>query len=187
MTNEILKAIHYRRTVNQNSFTDKPISQADIMLILEAANAAPTHKRTQPWRFVVFQEAGLLQLGTELSRIYKAITPAEKYTALMEENMGKKATQSNVAIAIIVNYTGDVPEWEELAATSCAVQNIWLAAHSLGIGGYWATPGLINHLTEFLALAENQKCIGLFYLGHHESDPREPVRTAIADKVRWVK
>lgn len=187
MTNEVLKAIHYRRTVNQNSFTDKAISAEDIMTILEAANAAPTHKRTQPWRFVVFQENGLVQLGAELSRIYKTITPAEKYTALTEENMGKKATQSTVAIAIIVNYTGDVPEWEELAATACAVQNIWLSAHSLGIGGYWATPGLIHHLGEFLALEENQKCIGLFYLGHHESDPREPVRSAIADKVRWVK
>ena len=187
MTNEILKAIHFRRTVNQNSFSDQAISQADILTILEAANAAPTHKRTQPWRFVVFQENGLLELGAELSRIYKAVTPAEKYTALTEENMGKKATQSNVAIAIIVNYTGDVPEWEELAATACSVQNIWLAAHSLGIGGYWATPSFINHLGEYLALTENQKCIGLFYLGHHESASREPVRTPIAEKVRWVK
>lgn len=187
MSQEILETIHYRRTVNQNSFTDQEISQEDILTILEAANAAPTHKRTQPWRFVVFQKDGLTRLGAELSRIYKAITPAEKYTEQTEINMGKKATDSNVAIAIIVNYTGDVPEWEELAATSCAVQNIWLSSHALGLGGYWATPGLINHLGSFLQLEENQKCIGLFYLGHHNSEPREPVRTPIADKVRWEK
>lgn len=185
MSNEVLKAIQYRRTVNQNSFTDKEIAKEDILAILEAANAAPTHKRTQPWRFVVFQKEGLVRLGAELSRIYKAVTPAEKYTEATELNMGKKATQSNVAIAIVVNYTGELPEWEELAATACAVQNLWLAAHALGLGGYWATPGLINHLGGFLNLEENQKCIGLFYLGHHESEPREPARSPIADKVRW--
>lgn len=183
--NEILKAIHYRRSVFQPAFTQEAISDADLLAILEAANAAPTHKRTQPWRFVVFRKEGLQRLGAELGRIYKEITPAEKYTELMEQNMAKKATQSNVALAIIVNYTGELPEWEELAATAAAVENLWLAAHSLGIGGYWATPGLINHLGNFLNLEENQKCIGLFYLGHHASEAREPVRTPIQDKIRW--
>lgn len=185
LNNEVLKAIHFRRTVNQNSFTDQEISKEDILTILEAANAAPTHKRTQPWRFVVFQKEGVQRLGNELARIYKAVTPAEKYTELTEQNMAKKATMSNVALAIIVNYTGELPEWEELAATACAVENLWLAAHSIGIGGYWASPGLINHLGNFLNLEENQKCIGLFYLGHHNAESREPVRSPIEDKIRW--
>ena len=187
MSNRVLETIQTRRTVTQNSFTQEEISKEDILTLLEAANAAPTHKRTQPWRFVIFRKDGLEQLGSELAKIYKNITPAEKYTEATEQNMAKKATMSNVAIAIIVNYTGDVPEWEELAATSCAVQNIWLAAHSMGIGGYWATPGLINHLGDFLQLEENQKCIGLFYLGHHNAESREPVRSPIDTKIRWVE
>src|SRR5690606_12490284 len=119
-------------------------------------NAAPTHKRTQPWRFVVFRNEGLIRLGDELARIYKSVTPTEKYNELTEQNMGNKAKQSKAAVAIIVNYTGDLPEWEELAATACAVENMWLAASSIGIGGYWATPGLIDHIGAFLNLQENQ-------------------------------
>ncbi|UIR56160.1 nitroreductase [Sphingobacterium sp. SRCM116780] len=185
LSNEVLKAIHYRRSVFQANFTDQEINKEDILTILEAANAAPTHKRTQPWRFTIFKGEGLTRLGTELSRIYKTVTPAEKYVEKTEITMGEKATQSQVAIALVVNYTKEVPEWEELAATACAVENMWLAAHSLGLGGYWATPGLINHLGGFLNLEENQKCIGLFYLGHHETEAREPVRSPIADKIRW--
>lgn len=185
LNNEVLKAIHYRRSVFQANFTDQEISKEDIVTILEAANAAPTHKRTQPWRFTIFKGEGLIRLGSELSRIYKAITPTEKYLEKTEMTMGDKATQSQVAIALIVNYTGEVPEWEELAATAAAVQNMWLASHSLGIGAYWATPGLINHLGQFLHLEENQKCIGLLYMGHHETEPREPVRSPIENKIRW--
>ncbi len=184
-SNEVLEAIQGRRAVMQNNFTEQEVSKEDILTILDAANAAPTHKRTQPWRFVIFRKEGLERLGTELARIYKDITPTEKYSELAEQNMAKKATMSNVALAIIVNYTGELPEWEELAATSCAVENLWLATHSLGLGGYWATPGLIHHMGEFLKLENNQKCIGLFYLGHHNSEPRTPARTPIEDKIRW--
>ena len=187
MKNEVLNAIHYRRTVNQNSFTDQDISKDDIVTILEAANAAPTHKRTQPWRYVIYRNEGLKTLGAELSRIYKNITPGEKYSEVTEVNMGKKATDATVAIAIIVNYSYELPEWEELAAVACSVQNLWLAAHSLGIGGYWASPGLINHMGDFLSLQENQKCIGIFYLGYHNSEAREPARSPIEDKIRWVE
>lgn len=188
MRNEVLRAIHFRRSVMQPAFSDQEIAKEDIQTLLEAANAAPTHKRTQPWRFVVFRGEGLDRLGAELARIYRETTPPEKYTEFTEQIMAKKATTSKVAIAIIVNYSGELPEWEELAATACAVQNMWLAAHSIGLGGYWASPGLINHLGDFLQLADNQKCIGLFYLGHPASlEEREPVRSPIEEKVRWVE
>ncbi|MVZ65560.1 nitroreductase [Sphingobacterium sp. DK4209] len=183
--NEILRAIQTRRSVFQASFTDQEVSREDILTILEAANAAPTHKRTQPWRFTIFRNEGLVRLGDELARIYKSVTPAEKYTEATEQNMAKKATQSKAAIAIIVNYTGELPEWEELCATAAAVENMWLAAHSIGLGGYWASPGLINHIGQFLNLEPNQKCIGFFYLGHHQSEEREPVRSSIEEKIRW--
>ncbi|MBV2226376.1 MULTISPECIES: nitroreductase [Sphingobacterium] len=185
LQNEVLKNIEYRRAVFQANYTDQEVTREELLTILEAANAAPTHKRTQPWRFVVFRNEGLIRLGDELARIYKSVTPAEKYTEATEQNMAKKATQSKAALAIIVDYSGDLPEWEELAATACAVENMWLAAASIGIGGYWATPGLINHIGPFLNLKENQRCIGFFYMGHHESEPREPVRSPIEDKIRW--
>ena len=100
--------------------------------------------------------------------------------------MGAKATQSAAAIAIVVNFSGAVPEWEEIAATACAVQTMWLAATSIGLGGYWASPGLINHIGPFLKLEENQRCIGLFYIGKpKEVEKREAVRSPLEDKIRW--
>ena len=183
--NKTLHDIKYRRAIFQNNFTQDPVTREDILTLLEAADSAPTHKRTQPWRFIVFREKGLLRLGQELSRIYREITPSDKYSTKTEENMGAKATMSQSAIAIVVNYSGDVPEWEELAATACAVQNMWIAAQSIGLGGYWASPGLIQHIGPFLELEPNQTCLGFFYLGHPSADEREPVRSPLTEKVRW--
>ena len=79
-----------------------------------------------------------------------------------------------------------VPEWEEIAATAMAVQNMWLVATELGIGAYWSSPGLINYFGEFLNLAQGERCLGFFYMGYPES-PAEPVsRLPLEDVVEWL-
>lgn len=188
MMNPVLDAIQKRRAVFQKQYNDSVISDEDLQAILEAGNAAPTHKRTEPWRFVIFRKKGLGKLGKELARLYKETTPADTYNEKKAENTLEKAKAANVVVAIVVNYTGRVPEWEELAATACAVQNMWLAAHSLGIGSYWSSPQTIQHLDGFLDLDENQKCIGLFYMGHTDVEAALPNRTEVDDKIlKWVE
>tara|TARA_B100001250_G_C19287505_1_gene565992 strand:- start:299 stop:562 length:264 start_codon:yes stop_codon:yes gene_type:complete len=61
------------------------------------------------------------------------------------------------------------PEWEEIAATSMAVQNIWLSCVNRNIGGYWSTPPYIKHLNSFLNLKKNERSLGFFYLGCYDT------------------
>ncbi|HMZ24941.1 MAG TPA: nitroreductase family protein, partial [Saprospiraceae bacterium] len=78
-----------------------------------------------------------------------------------------------------------LPEWEEIASTATAVENMWLMATALGIGSYWSTPGIINHLQPFLSLSDNQKCIGLFYMGYTDVELPASKREDISTKVQW--
>ena len=50
----IFDIIKKRRSVFPAQYSDEPIAQADIEKVLEAANWAPTHRYTEPWRFKVF-------------------------------------------------------------------------------------------------------------------------------------
>ena len=38
-----------------DQYNDSPIKEEELKKILEVANWAPTHKKTEPWRFKVFQ------------------------------------------------------------------------------------------------------------------------------------
>ena len=62
-----------------------------------------------------------------------------------------------------------------------------LTAEALNIGAYWSSPSLISGLGEFLGLAENEKCYGLFYMGYHNEEPREAKRTPMVEKVKWME
>ena len=45
--------IRNRRSVFPDQYNDRPIARETLERLLEAANWAPTHKKTEPWRFRV--------------------------------------------------------------------------------------------------------------------------------------
>ncbi len=183
---KISELIKKRRSVFPAQYNGKPIEKEAIKQILEAANWAPTHKKTEPWRFKVLQGEVLLQFGEFLAEKYKVTT--EKYSAFKEKKILKKFEQS--ACVIVISMQRDkkerIPEWEEIASTAMAVQNMWLVATHLGIGAYWSSPALKEFAPEFLDFTEGEKCLGFFYMGNFDGDLLEGKRTPIDEKVEWL-
>lgn len=183
----ILNNIKYRRSIFPASYTTQKISNETILELLTYANYAPTHKLTQPWQFTVFKENGLLRLAEKMAELYKEQTSAEQFLQKKYESIKEKITLAAAVIVIRITYSGVVPQWEEVAAVGCAVQNLWLAAKAKGIGGYWSTPGTISNLGHFLKLKDEEECLGLFYLGYHEEKQTEGHRKPIAEKISWIE
>ena len=63
----------------------------------------------------------------------------------------QKCIQSNCIIAIFMtrDVTESVPEWEEIAATAMAVQNMWLTCVENNIGCYWSSPKYMSLMNDF--------------------------------------
>ncbi len=163
---QILKQIiESRRSIFPKDYSGEEIENDVLDEILNSANFAPNHKRTKPWRFKVFRGEEKSELGKKLAEIYKTITPPEVFLEKKYLDISNKISKADVVITTSVNFSGLVPEWEEIAATAMAVQNMYLTCTANQIGCYWSTPGIIHHLGAFLGLEENQKCYGLFYLG----------------------
>ena len=185
---EILNSIiKERRSVFPASYIPKEIPKHVIEQILENANYAPTHKLTQPWRFVVLRNEAKTRLGFTLGKLYKENIPADKFLQKKLDSFSVKTAQAACIIAISMKVSGKIPEWEELAAVSCAVQNMALTAQALNVGAYWSSPPLIDHLGDFLSLDNDEKCIGLFYMGYHNETSADANRTPIQDKVIWME
>jgi len=180
--------IKRRRSVFPASYTREEIPVDVIRQILESANYAPTHKLTQPWRFIVFRNEGKATLGQELSRLYMEITPKHQFLQKKYDSIIEKVAQASCVIALNVKLNTDkVPEWEELAALACAVQNMALSAEALNVGAYWSSPGMIANLNDYLNLEEQEKCYGIFYMGYHNEAPREAQRSPMEEKIKWIE
>ncbi|RXM37951.1 nitroreductase [Chryseobacterium sp. CH21] len=162
----ILKEIiEQRRSIFPKDYTDTEISQEVVEEIVNSATFAPNHKRTKPWRFKIFKGEEKAQLASEMQAIYKAITPEQLFLEKKYADIGFKINKANVVVSIVVNFSGMVPEWEEIAATSMAVQNMYLTCTANNIGCYWSSPKIVENLKDSLTIEENQQCLGLFYMG----------------------
>lgn len=181
----IFDLIRQRRSVFPAQYIDKPIAKSDIEKILEAANWAPTHRKTEPWRFKVLQGNSKEALGTFIATKYQEVE--ERPKKMKVKKMLEKASKSAAIIAICMqrDEKESIPEWEEIAATAMAVQNMWLCCTELGIGCYWSSPGLIKYMNEFFEMNVGEKCLGFLYMGYYEGEILEQTREPIEDKVVW--
>jgi len=190
MSKEIDKVIHQRRAVYPKHYSDETISKKTILQILENANMAPTHKYTQPWLFKIFSKDSRLKLGIEMvSEFKKKSQDSVKNQNLKEKKILDKCNKSKFIIAICMKRDdkSSIPEWEEIAATSMAVQNMWLTCTARNIGCYWSTPKFANKLNEFLGLNKNEKCLGFFYLGMFKHEKLDRTRRDnINKKIKWM-
>jgi len=180
--------IQGRRSVFPAQYNDQTISKEEIVTILEAANWAPTHKRTEPWRFKVLQGESQGRLADFLAETYK-----EKGNNFSEFKYNKyKANPRKAACVIAICMQRDpleaIPEWEEIAATAMAVQNMWLQAHEMKIGAYWGSPGICKYMDGFFELEKGERCLGFFYMGKYDGVLDQGIRkSAIQEKTVWIK
>ena len=183
--NEIIKG---RRSVFPPDYVDKEIPDDVILQLLENANWAPTHKLTEPWRFKVVKSEAKKRLGNFLAEKYKSTVPNEQFLQKKYDKLVCNSVKSGAVILICFQRDPEekIPEWEELASVAAAVQNLWLSCHAYGICAYWSTPVVINFISEFVELAPNERCMGIFYMGYYGSQPKNASRTRIGDKTEWI-
>lgn len=185
--------IQNRRSLYPAVFNDETVDNAVVEAMLENANWAPTHKLTEPWRFVVFSGEGLQKLANFQSDLYRKMTEANgTFDQKKYEKLQKKPLLCShiIAIGMKRDLKERVPEIEEIMATACAVQNMYLTASAYGIGGYWGTGGVTYYeeAKSFFGLAPEDKLLGFFYLGVPKTDKwPEGRRDPISEKVSWVR
>jgi nitroreductase len=192
--NKISKIIRSRRSVYADEFVKQNIPDQLLNEILINATYAPTHKMTEPWRFIVLKDNYLEQLGSYLADYYRDFYfqkfPAEE--ALEKYNLLKKYPLNSacvIGVVMVRNRKIDLPEWEEIAAVSSAVQNMALTCTAYNVGSYWSTSaGAIDYVKQF-GLAENETSLGLMYVGYYPDDlePSRKKRTPILNKVTYFK
>jgi nitroreductase len=188
-SNSINELIRSRRSSFVDQFAKgKKIPDEIIFDILDNANHAPTHKLTEPWRFIIFTGKGLQTLAEKQAEIYQR-EAGEKFKQSKYEKLLVTPQQCSHVIAIVMKRHEEVPEIEEISAVACAVENIYLSLAAYDIGGYWSTGGItyMKGAKEWLGLHQNDRLLGFFSLGYIATSSPYRKPGVIEEKIKWVK
>jgi nitroreductase len=186
---EITEVIKNRRTIYPEQYTERKIHKEIVEDVLNNAIWAPTHGKTQPWRFQVFMNVSKIELSEFLSNLYKNNNKGDSFNEMKYNKLKNRPLQAPVVIAVIMkrDETQRISELEEVEAVACAIQNMYLTCTAYGIGGFWATPKLMytQEMNEFLSLSSDEKCLGLFYMGYPSIDWPKGQRKPIEYLTQW--
>lgn len=161
--NGVIENILTRRSVR--AFTDKEISKEDIDLLVKAALYAPSARNLQTWRFTVLTKKDDIKA---LSEAIGKVLERDGYNMY------------NPSLVIIPSNKKDSPYGRD--DNACALENIFLAAHSMGIGSVWINqlngisddPEIRKILNRF-EIPEEHIIFGIAALGYSAEEEKKQV------------
>ena len=199
-----MKVIQDRRSIRE--WTDEPVSEEDLAMILEAGRQAPSGENAQPWRFIVVKDpatrkklAALAGGGSGRRFTAEFVTKQmhERFVGLKDEAKKKAAFEKltsgqvsqfseNAPVTIIVCGKKDV--WDTPYDTSAAIENMLLMITALGLGACWVIAVCFDvreeeRTKELLGIPEGFKTISLISVGNptrpHRQRPRLPIHQLV--------
>ena len=183
----VIQVIRDRRS--QKTFTTRPVNEADIRTLLDAAVLAPNHKMTQPWGFAVLGPRARRRYG----EIKAALRVREETDAAIAEEKRAKITAETAALPAVVVVTQHLEgepnrRREDYAAIFMAIENMLLAATSMGLGSKVHTGDIMNAvpMRELIQAQENEQIVAIVHFGEAAEEMKPKTRTPAADKTRWL-
>lgn len=180
----LYKAIYSRRDVRSH-FTSRSIDDDILARILNAAHHAPSVGFSQPWNFILIKEMITKKkikdsFEQEKNRSSKLIEEPKKSKYLSFKLEGILESPINLCVTydptkfgpFVIGRTS-IPE-AGLYSVCCAVQNLWLAARTEGIGLGWVSILSNDALKEVLELPKHVVPIAYLCLGYVDEFAQKP-------------
>jgi len=194
-----LETISKRRSIRK--FQDKEIPKEMIEKILDAATQAPSPKNLQPWKFIVVTKSNketmlqVMRSGIENSKERMKDFPDINH--FLASAINSTRVMKEAPITVFVFNTVDDHTWVErrmefrlsecanTQSIGAAIENMLLAAESLGIGSLWICDIFFAYQEICHWLDEKCQLVAAIALGYADENPNERPRKMIDNVVQW--
>jgi len=161
---EVLEAIKTRKSIRRYKTT--PIDDKTIELVLEAARWAPSWRNTQCWRFIVVRDEGVKAeladvLGTNRAADATRTAPVVIVACAVLRTSGYSRDGEPAT---------DKGDWY-MFDVALAMQNLVLAAHSLGLGTVHVGLFDAKKVATILRVPSDSCVVEMTPLGYPEQEP----------------
>lgn len=192
--NDTLQSIFTRRSIRM--FSDKQVTDENLKIILDAANHAPSAHNQQSWRFIVLRGDSKNELAkfvntkaaefprpssTLLRMASRSISSASVVIAVA--NTGELIHHGTELFKVDKDKAYDFFRIMEIQSSAAAVENLLLAATSLGLSTVWLGVLVLvkNDILRFLKEPEGEfmAVIPVGYAAQTSSGPKKRQLDAI--------
>jgi nitroreductase len=163
---ELFEAINSRASAAR--LTEPGPNPEQLQRIVAAAARAPDHGRLKPWRIIPVNGSLRETFATAVANARRAKIPDLTDDQMVAERDKINRSPCIVVVGCVVKRDYDkVPEIEQVLAVGAAVENMFLAAHALGLGVMWKTGAAAYDagVKAAVGLAPQDHIIAILHLG----------------------
>ncbi len=161
--NEVIKNIMTRRSTR--AFGEKQLDKEQMEVLIQAGLCAPSGMGKQTWKFTgILNQEMIVRLASTMGEV-----------------LGREGYNFYHAKALIITTNDRDSTWGK-EDNACALENIFLAAHSMGIGSVWINQLLgqcdnpqIRSILDELGIPQNHVAFGIAALGYDEKEAKGQV------------
>ncbi len=178
----LYRAIYTRRDIRH--FRNHPIPDPVLARIIQAAHQGPSVGFMQPWDLILIRDLDvrgqikeLFERERQAASCYFDEPRRTQYLSLKLE--GILESPVNVCITCDPTRAGEVLgrnsiQETDVYSTCCAVQNLWLAARSEGVGVGWVSVLKMPQLRKILGVPHHVIPVAYLCLGYPVEFPGQP-------------
>lgn len=162
---DILECLSTRRSVRK--FTGEPVSDEVLEKILEAGRLAPSGLNNQPWRFAIIRDKTMVE----------GVAGLTKYSRVV--------LSSDVLVAVFLNKESLYNRDKDIQGIGACIENMWLAAHSLGAGMCWIGE-ILNRgsdVEKLLQTGDALELMAVLCFGIPDVESKAPQRLPMSDLI----
>jgi nitroreductase len=186
ITNPVLDAIRARKHAGALMLDRPGPTAAEMDAILEAAAGAPDHGKLVPFRFVVVPDDRRAAYAAASLAAFRAAVPEADEIGLKKAR--GKAEHPPAVVALIARVDARHPKIvasDQWLTVGAALQNLWLAAESLGFACGVSSGRLMDtaELRNAFNVGEGEEIASIISIGTPKERMPPRVKPALADVV----
>ncbi|MFH1240387.1 MAG: nitroreductase [Candidatus Diapherotrites archaeon] len=184
MKNDVLDAIYKRRSVRK--YSEKEVSEEIVKELINAGIMAPSARNTQPWNFSIVQGKEKIKEFSDKALEQRKILG--KIIGGSFKVMGLGSLFYNAPLLIFISGKSDYSYLKD--DVNLAVQNMFLAAYSLGLGSCWI--GMAKDLNKNksakkeLGIPADFEIVAPLIFGYPEGNEKETPKRE-PKILKWIK
>ncbi|KYH39232.1 MAG: hypothetical protein AYL30_000810 [Candidatus Hecatellales archaeon B24] len=171
---EVFEAIYGRRSVR--SFKPNPFPEEFLMKILDAGRWAPSAGNVQPWEFIVVREQKLKE-GLSMAALHQTFIAEAPVVIVVCADLDR--ARGSYGLRGETLYC--------LQDTAAAVQNMLLAACSLGLGTCWVGAFDEEAVKAVLEIPERYRPVAIIPVGYPGETPGKTPRRSLRSILHMEK
>lgn len=168
-----------RRRTSMFVDQDRDVPVELVRELATLATWAPNHKKTWPWRFAYFTGHGRARLGETM--VEDMIDADVGDEGKRRKTAGKYLRTPGTLVVGCTPHDNEMLHRENRDAVAAGIQNVLLAATTLGLATFWSTPALTSPPTvlDLCGFDAADRIVGIVYLGWAEQSAPTPEREPV--------